>query len=168
MDEEADPIKQFFPDDDEVDLYNVLGLTSSASTDDIKKSYRRLALSFHPDKQASSATEQERAATSLKFQQVGYAYTILSDATRRARYDETGRTDESFLQGVADSEGGWEGYFEAIFEKVSRQRLDEDKKHYQGMWPQALSSRLLANPPSPTVLNMTDALHISFDAFVIA
>lgn len=34
--------------------------------------------------------------------------------------------------GVAESEGGWEGYFEAIFEKVSRARLDEDKKIYQG------------------------------------
>lgn len=135
MDEEADPMAQFFDDPDNVNLYEVLELSSSssdASVEDIKKAYRRLALSYHPDKHHSAASESERAEKSRKFQQVGFAYTILSDATRRARYDETGRTDESFLQGVADSEGGWEGYFEAIFEKVSRQRLDEDRAKYQG------------------------------------
>ena len=132
MDEESDPMAQFFDDPENVDLYDVLSLPShSASTDEIKKSYRRLALSFHPDKHHSKS-DAERAEMSRKFQQVGFAYTILSDATRRARYDETGRTDESLLEGVADGEGGWEGYFEAIFEKVSRQRLDEDKKAYQG------------------------------------
>lgn len=140
MDEEADPIAQFFDDPDNVDLYDVLGLSShDASTDSIKKAYRRLALSFHPDKHHVSSSEDERAEMSRKFQQVGFAYTILSDATRRTRYDETGRTNESFLEGVADSEGGWEGYFEAIFEKVSRQRLDEDKAQYQGVWPHSSS-----------------------------
>lgn len=49
MDEEADPIAQFFDDPDNVDLYDVLGLPShDASTDSIKKAYRRLALSYHP------------------------------------------------------------------------------------------------------------------------
>lgn len=133
MDDTPDPMTHFFSDPDSIDLYQVLGLTSSASVDEIKKAYRRLALQYHPDKHQSS-NEAAKASNLLKFQQVGFAYTILSDATRRARYDETGRTDESFLQGVADSEGGWEGYFEAIFEKVSRQRLDEDKTQYQGQF----------------------------------
>ena len=128
---DQDPITQFFPDEEDVDLYAVLELTSSATPEEIKKSYRKLALAHHPDKHAS-ASESARSATSLKFQQVGYAYTVLGDATRRSRYDATGRTDEGLLSSVADSEGGWEAYFEAVFEKVSRERLDEDKARYQG------------------------------------
>ncbi|KAF8323170.1 DnaJ-domain-containing protein, partial [Clavulina sp. PMI_390] len=97
----------------------------------IKKSYRRLALAYHPDKQHGKSDE-ERAAMSKKFRQVGFAYTVLSDEATRKVYDETGRTQKGFLEGVGESEGGWEGYFEAIFDKLSRLRLDEDKKQYQG------------------------------------
>lgn len=117
MDDHPDPILQFFPDAEEgsVDLYAVLELTSTSTTstsgatasardginlDAIKKAYRRLALLNHPDKHAaSSANEDEKRAKSLKFQQVGFAYAVLSDEKRRKRSDATGRTDESFLEG---------------------------------------------------------------------
>lgn len=125
MDDHPDPISQFFPDAEEgsVDLYAVLGLTSattSASTSDtnahesitldaIKKAYRRLALLNHPDKHGA-ASEDEKRARSLKFQQVGFAYAVLSDEKRRKRYDATGRTDESFLEGACfASRGLWSG-----------------------------------------------------------
>lgn len=128
MDHE-DPIAQFFPGEESVDLYSVLNLKSDATLDDIKKSYRRQALVYHPDKHASSSDEV-KAESSTKFQQIGYAYAVLSDETRRARYDRTGQTDEGF--DMAAGEDGWEAYFEAMFERVTKGKLDEMKKNYQG------------------------------------
>jgi DnaJ family protein C protein 9 len=128
MDE--DPVFQFFPDQDHVDLYAVLGLTSTTSLDNIKKAYRKLALLYHPDKQSGATTTEE---SSRKFQQVGYAYAVLGDEKRRKRYDETGRTDENDGLGFGPGEGSsWEDYFGAMFEEVTRKRLDELKKEYQG------------------------------------
>lgn len=45
------------------------------------------------------------------------------------RYDATGRTDELVF---ADAEGGWDEYFNDLFERIDRKALDEDKKKYQG------------------------------------
>ena len=138
--DDNDPITQFFPGQDEVDLYAVLDLKSSATLDEIKKSYRRLALLCHPDKQRD-LNEEQKSATNTKFQQVGFAYAVLSDDLRRARYDTTGRTSESLFESVASGEGGWEAYFEEVFGKVSRDQLDEDKARYQG----AFTFRLYIN-----------------------
>jgi DnaJ homolog subfamily C member 9 len=132
MDE--DPVFQLFPGQDEVDLYAVLGLKSSDNLDNIKKTYRKLALLYHPDKHSASSEAAQKDA-STKFQQVGYAYAVLSDEKRRTRYDETGRTDEASGLGFGPAdgdEGGWEAYFEGMFEEVTRKRLDELKKEYQG------------------------------------
>jgi DnaJ family protein C protein 9 len=124
-----DPITQFFPGQESVDLYAVLSLTASATPDQVKKSYRRLALTCHPDKQ-TSASDHARADASIKFQQIGFAYAVLSDEKRRQRYDKTGKTDEGFE--LAAGENGWEAYFEEMFERVTRGKLDEMKKEYQG------------------------------------
>ncbi|KAJ6630789.1 DnaJ-domain-containing protein [Mycena sp. CBHHK59/15] len=128
MDHE-DPITQFFPGEESVDLYAVLSLTSDVKLDDIKKAYRRLALLYHPDKHAT-ATDTRKADASTKFQQIGYAYTVLSDEKRRHRYDKTGKTDEGFDLGPG--EDGWDAYFEELFDRVTRGKLDEMKKEYQG------------------------------------
>jgi DnaJ family protein C protein 9 len=126
--DEDDPISQFFPDQESVDLYAVLSLTETATVDEIKKAYRRLALIHHPDKHASSSTSA-KAEAATKFQQVGFAYAVLSDEKRRQRYDRTGKTDEGFeLAG----EDGWEAYFEELFDRATRGKLDEMKKDYQG------------------------------------
>jgi len=127
--DDSDPITQFFPGEETVDLYAVLGLKSDAKLDEIKKSYRRLALVCHPDKQAN-ATETEKIDASTRFQQIGFAYAVLSDENRRRRYDKTGKTDEGFELGAGDD--GWEAYFEDMFDRVTRGKLDEMKKEYQG------------------------------------
>lgn len=139
MDDRPDPISQFFPDvePESVDLYAVLSLTSSAKPDEVKKAYRKLALAHHPDKHAAGSDEAQ-AAASLKFQQIGFAYTVLSDEKRRERYDKTGRTDEGFDLGAG--EDGWEAYFEDLFERVTKDKLDELKKEYQGA-PPSMSRR---------------------------
>ncbi|KAI0273617.1 DnaJ-domain-containing protein [Gloeopeniophorella convolvens] len=124
----SNPASLFF-DDSEVDLYDVLGVKPEALEDEIKKAYRKAALIYHPDKHAGSSEDAKEAA-SRKFQQVGFAYAVLGDSKRRAKYDATGSTEEGF--DLAEGEDGWEAYFEALFESVTKQKLDELKKEYQG------------------------------------
>lgn len=57
------------------DFYEVLGISKDATTSEIKKAYRKLALSFHPDK----VPEPERAAAEAKFKDISRAYETLSD-----------------------------------------------------------------------------------------
>ena len=130
MDDHNDPISHFFPDQEDVDLYDALGVKSDAKADDIKKAYRKLALKHHPDKHAG-ADESTKADASLKFQQIGFAYAVLSDEKRRGRYDLTGKTDEGVDFGPG--EAGWEAYFEELFERATKGRLDDMKTEYQGM-----------------------------------
>lgn len=129
--DDNDPIAQFFPGEEDVDLYHVLSLERSATLDAIKKAYRRLALIYHPDKHAISAG-QVREDASTKFQQIGFAYSVLSDSKRKARYDSTGKTDEGL--DLEPGEGGWDAYFADLFDRVTRGKLDEMKKQYQGRY----------------------------------
>ncbi|KZT11363.1 DnaJ-domain-containing protein [Laetiporus sulphureus 93-53] len=128
MDDRPDPISHFFPDAESVDLYEVLAVPHDAKPEDIKKSYRRLALAHHPDKHAT-ASDSQKEELSLKFQQIGFAYAVLSDEKKRSRYDRMGRTDEGF---ELSPEDGWEAYFEDLFDRVTKEKLDELKKEYQG------------------------------------
>ncbi|XP_075406880.1 dnaJ homolog subfamily B member 8 [Tenrec ecaudatus] len=66
-------------------FYEVLGVQSSASPEDIKKAYRKLALRWHPDKNPDNKEEAEK-----KFKQVSEAYEVLSDAKKRSVYDHAG------------------------------------------------------------------------------
>ncbi|KAF9700400.1 hypothetical protein EKO04_001449 [Ascochyta lentis] len=94
-----------------VDPYEVLGLEHEATADDVKKSYRKMALKHHPDKVA----EGEKEAANKKFQEIAFAYAILSDDRRRKRYDLTGSTVES----LEDDEGfDWLSFYRGQFENV--------------------------------------------------
>ena len=65
-------------------FYEVLGISKSASSDEIKKSYRKLAMKYHPDKNAGNKDAEG------KFKEVKEAYEILSDAQKRDAYDRFG------------------------------------------------------------------------------
>ncbi|XP_023643995.1 dnaJ homolog subfamily B member 1 isoform X3 [Capsella rubella] len=69
-----------------VDYYNVLDVNPSASEDDLKKSYRRLAMKWHPDKNPTSNKKEAEA----KFKQISEAYDVLSDPNKRQIYDQYG------------------------------------------------------------------------------
>ena len=68
------------------DYYEVLGVPRTASDDDIKRAYRKLALKWHPDR----AKAEGRKAAEEKFKQVAEAYEVLSDPDKRSKYDRFG------------------------------------------------------------------------------
>ncbi|PZD93958.1 molecular chaperone DnaJ [Paenibacillus sambharensis] len=90
------------------DYYEVLGLGKDASSDDIKKSYRKLARQYHPD--VNKAADAE-----AKFKEVKEAYDVLSDDQKRATYDRYGHVDPN--QGFGGGAGGADfGGFGDIFD----------------------------------------------------
>ena len=81
------------------DYYEVLGVDKNASADDIKKAYRKLAVKYHPDKNPGDKAAEE------KFKEAAEAYSVLSDADKKARYDQFGHAG---VEGAApDFSGGF-------------------------------------------------------------
>ncbi len=83
------------------DYYEVLGVTKSASAEEIKKAYRKLAVKYHPDKNPGDKDAEE------KFKEAAEAYAILSDPDKKARYDQFGHAGvegagPDFSQGFGD------------------------------------------------------------------
>ncbi|GFY83778.1 DNAJ heat shock family protein [Actinidia rufa] len=68
-----------------VDYYKILQVDRNAKDDDLKKSYRKLAMKWHPDKNPNNKKESE-----AKFKQISDAYDVLSDLQKRAVYDQYG------------------------------------------------------------------------------
>lgn len=79
------------------DYYEVLGVSKSATEDEIKKAYRKKAIQYHPDKNPDDKEAEE------KFKEAAEAYEVLSNAEKRARYDQFGHA------GVSGSGGGFNG-----------------------------------------------------------
>ncbi len=83
------------------DYYKILGVEKSASADDIKKAYRKLAHKYHPDKGEGN---------DAKFKEVNEAYQVLSDAEKRGQYDQYGQTfEQAQRQGGGPGFGGFGG-----------------------------------------------------------
>ncbi|MDR0996359.1 MAG: molecular chaperone DnaJ [Zoogloeaceae bacterium] len=98
------------------DLYEVLGVNKDAPDDEIKKAYRKLAHKYHPDKNPDNPTAEE------KFKEVKAAYEVLSDAQKRAAYDQYGHAGIDPQAGFGGGAGGFSGGgfsgFADIFDEI--------------------------------------------------
>ena len=95
------------------DYYEVLGVPRETDADEIKKAYRKLAVKYHPDKNPGDKAAEE------KFKELGEAYEALSDAQKRAAYDQYGHAafDPRARAGRASAGGGFHDPFD-IFREV--------------------------------------------------
>ena len=110
-----------------INPYHVLDLPVDASQSDIKTAYRKAALKSHPDKVA----EEHKEAAHKQFQEIAFAYAILSDERRRKRYDTTGSTEESL--DIEDDDFNWSDFFRAQFKDVvTEEKINDFAKEYKG------------------------------------
>lgn len=118
------------------DPYDILGVTRSASQDEIKRAYRRLAKEFHPDRNANKAEAERR------FKEVQAAYEVLGDAERRAQYDRFGAggpapefhnwTNQGGPQGDFFTNIGDLGDLSSIFEQFFRRSAPQGRPGRSG------------------------------------
>ena len=96
------------------DYYEVLGVNRTASVDEIKKAYRKLALKYHPDRNSGDKEAEE------KFKEAAEAYAVLSDPEKRAQYDQFGHSlgggGFQGFQGFEDSFRGFGDIFGDLFD----------------------------------------------------
>ncbi len=81
------------------DYYEILGVARSASAADLKSAYRKLALKWHPDKNKESGAE-------AKFKEINEAYEVLSNADKKAKYDQFGHAAFDPSAGFGGGQGG--------------------------------------------------------------
>ncbi len=92
------------------DYYEVLEVSKTASTDEIKRAYRKKAVQFHPDKNPGDKAAEE------KFKEATEAYSVLSEPAQRQKYDQFGHA--AFSQGAGFGQGGDFSGFEDIFQDI--------------------------------------------------
>ncbi len=102
------------------DYYNILGVAKTASTDEIKKAFRKLAVKYHPDK-----TKGDKAANE-KFKELNEANQVLSDPDKRKKYDQFGADWKNYEQAGAQPGGfDWSKYAGAGGTQKQRMNADE-------------------------------------------
>ncbi len=92
------------------DYYEVLGASKTASQAEIKKSYRRQAMKFHPDRNPEGGEEAE-----AQFKEIQEAYSVLSDEQKRAAYDQFGHAGVDPSAGMGGGAGGFGDIFGDMF-----------------------------------------------------
>lgn len=90
------------------DFYEILGVARNASDEDIKKAYRKLAMKYHPDRNPDDKAAEE------KFKEAKEAYEVLSDADKRAAYDQFGHAGVNPQGGMGGGFSGAGGFADAF------------------------------------------------------
>ncbi|KAK4343810.1 hypothetical protein RND71_036904 [Anisodus tanguticus] len=104
-------------------LYEILGVERTASQQEIKKAYYKLALRLHPDKNPGDEEAKE------KFQQLQKVIEVLGDEEKRALYDQTGCVDDGDLAGDVDN---LKEFFQAMHPKITEAGIEEFEANYRG------------------------------------
>src|SRR5713226_8814099 len=97
------------------DFYDILGVSRSADADELKRTYRKLAMQFHPDRNQSDKSAEQ------KFKDINEAYDVLKDDQKRAAYDRFGHAafdNNSRGPGDFGFASGFSGGFADIFEEM--------------------------------------------------
>jgi curved DNA-binding protein len=101
------------------DYYKILGVERSASEQDIKKAYRKLAMKYHPDRNPGNKQAED------KFKEINEAYQVLSDANKRARYDQLGDSYFNYQQsGGTPGSFNWEQWYASQPQGGGTRRVD--------------------------------------------
>ncbi|CAD8208272.1 unnamed protein product [Paramecium octaurelia] len=100
-------------------LYKLLNVEPKATQNEIKKSYRQLALQLHPDKNQADVNAKE------KFQKISEAYQILSNEEKRKMYDETG-----MIEGMDEFKNAYE-FYRNLYPKISKEDIDKYEVKYR-------------------------------------
>ena len=87
------------------DYYDVLGIGKNANADEIKRTYRKLALEYHPDRNQGDKQAEE------KFKEINEAYQVLSDPSKKARYDQLGSAYTSWQRTGTPGGFNWDDWF---------------------------------------------------------
>ena len=95
------------------DYYEVLGLSKGASSEEIKKAYRKLAVKYHPDKNPDDKASEE------KFKEIGEAYEALSDPEKKSAYDQFGHAAFNSRARAGRGGGGFHDPFDIFREAFS-------------------------------------------------
>lgn len=101
-------------------FYEILDVEKTASEDEIKRAYRKLALVHHPDRSGGD-TE--------KFKALSIVHSILSDSTKRSIYDSTGEVENDE---TCEDFANWYDYFRTLFPKLTVSKIEEFSASYKG------------------------------------
>ncbi len=114
------------------DYYEILGVSRTATADEIKKAYRKIALANHPDRNQNNTKAEE------VFKEASEAYEILSNPEKRAQYDQFGHQAFSGGAGSASSQGfgDMEDIFGDVFSSLFGGHFGQKKKSRKGPSPQ--------------------------------
>ena len=117
------------------DFYEVLGVSKSASPEELKRAYRKLAMKHHPDRNPSDKSAEQ------KFKEINEAYDILKDDQKRAAYDRFGHA--AFEQGGGRGPGdfGFSGGFADIFDEMFGEFMGDGRRGHNGTLARRLPSQ---------------------------
>ena len=118
------------------DYYKILGVSKTATTDEIKKAYRKLAVKYHPDKNQGNKTAEE------KFKEANEANDVLSDPEKRKKYDEVGANWKNYQDGPPPQYGFNRGTRQ---QQYSSGRFDEDGDSFSDFFESIFGNRFNGN-----------------------